>query len=302
MSGHQWTDAEDARLTALYPDTPTVMVAKMLDSTYQRVYQRALKLGLKKNPITEGTTMSESTEIAVRNPLRTIVAVTPQQMTEAQATLTTWALEKLDEARQIATELGESADAAGRHGLSPTGIRRAQKRAEQSVVFYEKVNEAVKEGYVLVPNFPLEVFCVRTEHSKPRGQIDTSSSWEDLPNPQSEAPALGDGENVAGNTLMRRKVPYKRLVDGKEQQRYQLIPTGFCPVAFPATLIQPEVIEATGRAMAMKCFDEIGLVGTPRKDPIVIGTIYQGPPRNRKRQLSFFVAWWLDFRAMDARP
>jgi len=47
--GRKWTDKEIATLKSLYPDTPTIDLAKMFDRPYAGVYGKAHVLGLKKS-------------------------------------------------------------------------------------------------------------------------------------------------------------------------------------------------------------------------------------------------------------
>lgn len=46
---HRWTESEIGLLARLYPDTPSVEIAKQLDMSIDRIYSKANLLGLKKS-------------------------------------------------------------------------------------------------------------------------------------------------------------------------------------------------------------------------------------------------------------
>jgi hypothetical protein len=65
---------------------------------------------------------------------------------------------------------------------------------------------------------------------------------------------------------------------------------------FPVTVAKPHILQATQKAMELRIFDRIGLVGTPQKraDPIIVGQIFRKEGWN-ETQLTFFIAWWFNW-------
>lgn len=65
-------------------------------------------------------------------------------------------------------------------------------------------------------------------------------------------------------------------------------------------MAKPQIMEATGQAMAAKIFDELGILPDPKpkKDPMIIGTIIdpRGVYGRERRRVSFIIAWHLNVR------
>lgn len=247
---------------------------------------------------TEGSTMS-GTEIATRNPLQTIVALTPAQMAESQGLLQQWCDDKLKEIEEDRLEFGVQEDAAKAYGFDVSAIRRRLSKLRAKREFYEKVKAAVDAGYVVVPNFPITIFAIRTTKDAPSGH-DSSSREDGLTDIRQHAtlgPA-GDGQYVSEwPATQTERDTFTR--DGKEVVEFNRYALEFKDVRFPVSLVKPQVLEATGEAMKKLIFDEIGLVSdNPRGDPIVIGRIRERGVRFGGKEVSFFIAWWLDLASL----
>jgi hypothetical protein len=79
----------------------------------------------------------------------------------------------------------------------------------------------------------------------------------------------------------------------------------FEDVEFPLEIAKPELMRITSQAMALKFFDEIGVLrirsddaAAPRKaDPVILGRIIypikQGWASERRR-LTFYIGWYID--------
>lgn len=252
--------------------------------------------------------MEETTEIATRSgappPADTniLVAMTPGAVVDAKARLLVWADEKIAQAERDAEEMGRTADIAERNGFAHAGARRHAKAAVKNVEFYQKIRAAVEDGYVIVPNFPIDVFAVRTAKARPSADLRSGENYQPRANDiESEAPPVGAGRYVSDTPLVeldRYEEPH--TLDPKKTVVMRTVKNvGFYGVDFPIPiqLVAPQIIEATGEAMRKLIFDEIGLCSdaNPRKDPIVIGRIYS--PK-RRRAVSFFVGWWIDLRTL----
>jgi hypothetical protein len=151
---------------------------------------------------------------------------------------------------------------------------------------------ALEAGYVIVPNFPIDIFAIRTKRETPIGQ-EKDYSWA-IHDQKSERPALGEGEYFDSKPSVVHE-EYTVNKDGKELTKHRYYPEAFLPVDFPVKLVHPQVLDATGRAMALKAFDELGILPSRRAkgDPMIIGQIIHKKTGGKETRVSFLVAWWL---------
>ncbi len=67
---------------------------------------------------------------------------------------------------------------------------------------------------------------------------------------------------------------------------------------FPLQMAKLNIMEATNRAMALKCFDDFGIMpGKKKEDPIIVARLRD--PRSTKyweKWITFMVAWHLNTR------
>jgi hypothetical protein len=219
-----------------------------------------------------------------------LVALTPSDMPEQQAKLAAWCERKI---AQLERELGhwtaltDEAVAGGfKHASYASGMNRTAKR----ITYYEKIKAAVEAGYLIVPNMPTTTFAVRVKRAKPPRQV---HGYEGMPATAELLPA-GEGRYV-GNTLFTESETYPdKDYAGKEVTRTRYFSTGFDDeVDFPLRGVMPQVLRATSRAMALKLFDQLGVVQNDGgRDPIVVGQLLD--PAGNRRLTTFFVAWWLN--------
>jgi hypothetical protein len=237
---------------------------------------------------------SPNTTIATTPPPEaetTLVALTPADMLPAQTELLAWCDRKIAAVQTELTELEANLEMAAAGGLKLRGISAAVNRTAKRIVYYEKLKAAVEAGYVIVPNFPVNIFAVRVQRNKQRETTDTyasSSKFEAKP----ELLPAGEGRYVDDRVFTRDK-SYTETIDGKERRVHHHESADYDVVDFPVTLVKPAVMSATDRAMALKLFDQMGLVeNASGRDPIVVGQLLD--PRGNGRRVTFFVAWWLD--------
>lgn len=223
----------------------------------------------------------------------------PLDMKSEQSRLSKWFEQKADIIRHDADELKKTLDAAYEQGfrLAPS-IERQHKIALKRVDFYEKCKAAIDAGYALVPNFPVQAFAIRTTKKSPTAQ---PSKWpNDTRQQESNAPKLGEGSYYDA-------VPISNYKTTRNEKNYQgefepvdyFHATDFDPeIEFPISVAKPAIMSATSQAMALKCFDEIGVLPNRhvvKRDPIVVGIIRD--PRSSKyskRVLTFLIAWTVD--------
>ena len=223
-----------------------------------------------------------------------LVAFTPGDLVGAQRNLVTWCEGRIARAGNLVAEASGRVEAA-RGAMEIDLFQRQLGRERQHLTFYQKLLAAVREGYLIVPNFPIDVFAVRTTLQRPSTGL--GANWpRGVPSVPAQRLPAGAGRYVSLRpSVFRDDVP-ERQSDGSTKVVQKWFADEMEDVAFPVALVKPAVLGATARALALKIFDEIGLVGeSPKADPIVVGRIYH--PSHRRyamRAVTFFVAWWLN--------
>jgi hypothetical protein len=228
-----------------------------------------------------------------------VVARNPGEMQEAQQQLIKWASNKFIAAKRELAEAEENLAQAVKSKWRQSGFKRHVSMAAERVLYYEKIHAALSAGYVIVPNFDLDIFAMRTRRSRPKKDV-TTSRWnrphESVFENAVERNALGTGENVDPWPAVERDTITVNDKDGNKQKLQRAWPVAWQDVDFPFKLAKPQILADTSKALALKVFDQVGV--TPhrnirKQDPMVIGQIVFGPPRNQKT-VSFLVAWWLE--------
>jgi hypothetical protein len=226
-----------------------------------------------------------------------LVARDPSELAGAHAQMLAWCEQEITVAK--AEKTGEEANlhiAQDKH-WSTAPFKRRIRQLEQRVQFLEKVYAAVEAGYVIIPNFAMNVFAIRTERWEPTGAVD-STTWQrrgqKFVEPSKALPA-GVGDYV--NPLVDATHTSEKVGD-KTHHIYESVDT-FSDVNYPITIAKPVLMQRTAQAMALKVFDEIGVAtdtvrgrsGT-RGDPVLIGRILN--PNPNKPALSVFLGWYFD--------
>lgn len=245
---------------------------------------------------------SEETALAlpVAKDLR-LVALNPIQLQNSQKELIAWANGKIDSTETDIREFEENLAVARKNKWS---IRRPQAAVRYSVglrTFYEKLRDALIAGYYIVPNFPVDVFAIRTTGGAPSngkfGKYEDSSYKQTLLPSEIEPPLPPSGEGEYRDPRPAAKFLSRQYKNEKQETRYENITeiTGFREVDFPFVLAKPEVLNATQQAMMLKIFDEMAVCPqTAKSDPLVLGII-KAPKRGySQKQVTFLVAWFLD--------
>jgi hypothetical protein len=233
---------------------------------------------------------------------RQLVALTPADIPRQQQALIVWLDRKLHTLGRDRSDAIDNARIAVEHGWKADNFERACRKLEAQITYYTKLRAAVDAGYLIVPNFDVEVIAVRTHRENP---WPATSEWEGsqtVRNAVAEALPVGEGRYVGGQnaTTIERWVEPDPSRPGKELQKKRESAEDFTPVEFPVQAIRPEVVDATARAMTLKIFDRIGVVTGRREDPIVVGQVLKPGLTKYQRsvgradRVTFFVAWWLD--------
>lgn len=240
------------------------------------------------------TTALAPAALARRTP---VVAITQEQFSTARDRLMALCDANIAEHQQIATELAESIEHARRNKWRMGGMTRALANAKKTVVYYENARAALEAGYMLMPNLDADVFAVRVNTSGP-GAVTESAPWA-TPVPTTTAdkaiPA-GEGRYVSDETAGEQWKEITKDEKGNERVRHYAMSTDYLPVEAPLVATRPVLLNAAAQAMALKVFDEIGIVGVNRRsrsgDPMLVGRIVH--PARKGRRLSFFLAWWFN--------
>lgn len=224
-----------------------------------------------------------------------LVALTPAEMPEQQRALAEWCARKID---AVQRELGhwraleeEAVSGGFKHATYTAHARRTEKR----ISYYEKIKAAIEAGYLIVPNMPVRLFAVRVDRETPR-RIENDYRWGRTFDARAEALPAGTGRYVDDRLpVYSRKVKTQKS-DGTEDTRTLYFADEYNEdIDFPLRGVHPRVLEASGRAMALKLFDELGVVQNDiGRDPIVVGRLLD--PRGQNRRVTFFIAWWLNTR------
>jgi hypothetical protein len=230
----------------------------------------------------------------------TLIARSRDELQAEQRRLISWCDAKLVE---INAEREEFEGMIALHKLrkwKTSTLQGALNKARQRVTFYEKVKAALDAGFYIVPNFPGDVFAIRTNR-EPLGVGTSSYSGRDAlaRMPQQAAAALPIG---AGEYQSPRPMGYVEehpSADGKRTD-YTAVVSDFATIKFPFAFAKAEILTATQEAMSLRLFDELAaLPSRARKaDPMIVGRIVRpGVPRwsrDRSGYLSLLVIWWLD--------
>jgi hypothetical protein len=247
-------------------------------------------------------TPDEQTSLVTQPENLVVIARNPQEMAAAQASLVGWAERKIfavaEEIQDFETNIGIAK--ANHWGTS--ALERALSRSRKMLEYYRKIKAALEAGYCIVPNFPVEVFAVRTTRNNPPRQLVHISADVSV---KTNAPPLGEGQYVDDAPLGHevKKVVQNQYDPNKTEERRFWTSTTFAPdIDFPFSLASPEVLDETAKAMLLKVFDDLGVLPTSarrKSDPMVIGRIKD--PRSTtddQRWVSFLVTWFVDTRAL----
>lgn len=222
--------------------------------------------------------------------MNAIIAVNPQQMQEAQVTTMGWIGSKLAASQHdlaLATETMQSLEKAG---LRSHPAKALIVKARRRIMFYEKVQAALKAGYYIIPPFDIQLFAIRTDRDSP-DQISRRQWAEEQ---KARSLPVGEGRYVSP-VVGRHKIGTETEQAGNGTTREVTIfrnDSWKHGLDLPIRAMKPQIIEEVGRALELKIFDALGIAPAYRAaDPIIAGQINRP---DGKGVLTFFVAWWLD--------
>lgn len=229
-----------------------------------------------------------------------VSAETPVEMKAAQINLITWCECKIAAMVQEHGELAAAtAHAIGRKWSAKT-LKRHTAIAEKRVQFYQKIKAALEAGYVIVPNFPVAIFAVRTEKDKPVKLVSTSQ-WDRFEQ-KAETLPIGAGEYQNPLPVIYESGEYFVKKEGQpDKKMHDYWAERWADFEFPVNMSRVKVMEASSRAMALKLFDDLGVLPDSRRtpDPVIFGRLLDPrSTRYHQRIVSFMIAWHLDTRTL----
>jgi hypothetical protein len=245
------------------------------------------------NEETAVATTPQTTPIAVDVQL---TATEPDEIASAQQALIAWTKQKIDSLQAERIELEDAYNHAVAQKWASGTLKRHATLATKRIEFYEKMKSALENGYVIIPNFPVTVFAIRTTKEKPLKMM--ASSWHASHEQKPECLAEGQGEyKNPFPTVWHRELKDPTPTEPNRKVHEYWVDE-WKDLEFPLQMSKVQIMEATSRAMALKCFDDFGIMPERKKeDPIIVARLLD--PRSTKynrRFVTFMVAWHLNTR------
>ena len=232
-----------------------------------------------------------------------VTASTPTQMAECQTAMIEWMANKVVTTKSESAELQTAYEHAKKNKWRNDTLKRHWQLAEKRVMYYEKLKLALESGFYIVPPFPIEVFAIRTDKERPVKSIKVLCRSAQA-NFQQESPVLPASEGQYQNPHPKiEQGSFVPAIKPNESDKHQFWAEDWADIVFPINMSKPRIMEATSRAMALKIFDELGVLPQDYKrnpDPVIIGRIFspEKPKWGNRKSVSFMIAWNLNTGAI----
>lgn len=231
-----------------------------------------------------------------------VSAVDPIGMEQSQSALIKWAKRKIEITKVEHAEV----QGAYEHAVKMRWRRDVLKKQAESILkrvqFYEKVLTALEMGYVIVPQFPVDLFAVRTDKKNVTRVILTREVSSGVPwrgTFQQATKNLPEGQGQYQNPFPTVRQSWARKIkddQGREKEVRDFWSDEWDEMEFPVAMSRPVIMQSVTRAMAQKVFDEIGIF-QGGADPIIVGSIVN-PKRGMAikycPRVMFMLAWSLN--------
>lgn len=224
-------------------------------------------------------------------------ASTPDEMVQCHGAMIEWANRKLQLVRNEAKELRAAYLHAKKMKWKNDTLQRHADLADKRVVFYEKFKAALEVGYCVVPNFPVTLFAIRTDKTHPKAFYALrKSTWSVSFEQEAKLLPAGKGQYQNPNPIVKESIGVTTVQEGSQQvQKRESWADAWKDMEFPANMARLHVMQAATRAMALKIFDEIGMLPADHKrnpDPVLIGRIIKpASAKYLRTTVSFMLAW-----------
>jgi hypothetical protein len=227
-----------------------------------------------------------------------VVAYTPHELATAQGTVRGWCAENIRRLLVERKDAQANLEQARVSKFRTEPFKKLIAKCGRQIEYFKKIGQAIKLGYMIVPNFDMDLFAVRTDATKPRHR---EQRWANQFVENGKALPQGEGRYVGHRPIEDHYTYNEKAADGKQIEKKSYFPLDFVrEIEFPVTLVKPHILAETKRAMSHKLFDQVGIARggytTRRDDPIVCARIVD--QTRRAKAVTFFVAWWLDKDAL----
>lgn len=221
-----------------------------------------------------------------------VSATQPEEMRQSNAALMRWCQHKLRECRAEIEDLTQELEIATRNKWRASGFKRQLDKARKRIVYYGKIFQALKAGYCIIPNFPIEGFLIRTNRTHVKQK--ETSHWNWTMFLQQDAMALTKGEGTYKNPFPVARQREEKEADGRIKKIVWA--DDWKDVEFPIAMAKPNIMLATEAAVKLNLFDVFGICPPRRRaDPMIIAQIIDPTSTKWNRQVvSFLIAWHLD--------
>ena len=243
---------------------------------------------------------TESTTLVKADTHISVMAMDPDQMKLAQSDLLGWFEGKAAVVQKEADDLAKNLAVAKKNKWNTKSHQKQLTLAEGRSTYYQKIAAALKAGYHIIPNFPMDMIAIRTDRKKPLKKKDMYR-WANFEQNPGKLP-IGEGEYVSPFPFLESKLieveeTNYRTKETEIVKKKQYSASDFDAVEFPMAMAKPKIMEATGEAMSKMIFDSIGIMPQTQanRDPIIAGEIRD--PRgttNNPLRVTFIIAWYLN--------
>lgn len=243
----------------------------------------------------------------VTEPELYLIARNPDELNSAHGNMRKWAQSMVTNMQAEVAECQAAYDVAMKNKWASGRLKRLLAVAKQRTLFYEKIDTALASGYLVVPNFQMDTFMIRTAKKKPNRAYEENRRWTEDARLAEESERLPQGEGENRNPIPKVNTS---LVEATKDSRgnsveiYRHEATEWNQVGFPIALAKSAIMADGAKAAALKLFDEIGIAqdagnwGMQRRkgDPMLLGRLLN--PRANRPAVTFFIAWAIDLRAI----
>ena len=223
-----------------------------------------------------------------------VTATIPEEMQCAQDALIVWCRKKVALMKEERDDALACYSEAVKHKWKASPYKRHADGFEKRVVFYDKMLAALQAGYMIVPNMPVALFAVRTGRKKPPKSWMYFKWQSDVPDVPGQPMVAGECTWVSPDPIVEsERFKDEKGADVEKWRAREISPE----IDFPLAMAKPCIMEATGRAMAIKVFDQMGMVPANTGDPMILAQMID--PRStrwNRRVVSFLIAWHLNTR------
>lgn len=233
-----------------------------------------------------------------------VTAENADEMAQCQSAIIDWCRAKVSELDSERKELEQACEQAIQGKYKSDTLKRHASLAAKRLDFYQRMLIALEHGYQIVPSFPITAFAIRTDRKKPLRMYTNYWGASHTQKPNDLPAGEGEYKNPFPVVIEHQVSPATTAKD--EVKAYWA--ENWKSMEFPMSMAKPRIMEATTRAMALKIFDDIGILpgyaaneGTrpPKGDPIIVARLLD--PRSSsygKRWVTFIVAWHLNTKTL----